>query len=161
MFLNSFSRIKFFIALQIKKIFIFFYSFEFKSFGKNNIFWFPIKILGKENISVGNNCAFNAFVHIWGSGGVEIGNNVMIASHVVLTSVTHDYNNPSIRYSELIYKKIIIEDDVWIGAGAIILPGVKIGEGAVVGAGAVVTKDVEARSIVAGNPARVIKLRNF
>jgi len=160
MFRNNYFRIKFFITLYVKKLYIFFYSFEFKKFGKNNTFWFPIKILGKENISVGNNCAFNAFVHIWGSGGVEIGNNVMIASHVILTSVTHDYNNPSIRYSKLIYKKIIIEDDVWIGAGAIILPGIKIGEGAVIGAGAVVTNNVEARTIVAGNPARVIKVRN-
>lgn len=160
MFSKNYSRIKFVCTLYLKRIFLLYYGLEFKKFGKNNTFWFPVKILGKENISIGDNCALNAFIHIWGSGGVEIGNNVMIASHVTITSVTHDYTGPSIRYSELIHKKIVIEDNVWIGAAAIILPGIKIGEGAVIGAGSVVTHDVPSRAIVVGNPARIIKWRN-
>lgn len=157
MWRNNYSRIKFVLILYLKKIYLLYYCLEFKKFGRNNTFWFPVKILGKENISIGDNCALNAYIHIWGSGGVEIGNNVMIAAHVIITSVTHDYNSPSIRHSKLIHKKVIIKDNVWIGTGSIILPGITIGEGAVIGAGSVVTHDVPSKSIVVGNPARIIK----
>ncbi len=135
------------------------FSLGFKKFGKNNLIYWPVNIYGKDSVSVGDSCAINAFVHIWGSGGVEIGNRVMIASHVVVTSLTHDYLQKSMRFSPVIKKPVYIADDVWIGSGAIVLPGVRIGEGAVIGAGAVVTKDVPAQAIVVGNPAKIIKYR--
>lgn len=143
----------------LNKTLILCYSIKFKKFGKNNEIHFPVKIYGKENISIGNYCSINAFVHIWGNGGVEIGNNVMIATHVSITSLTHDYNSFSMRFSKIIVKKVIIEDDVWIGAGAVIMPGIFIGNGAVIGAGTVVTKDVPSMAIVVGNPGRIIKWR--
>jgi maltose O-acetyltransferase len=62
--------------------------------------------------------------------------------------------------STLLMREVVIEEDVWIGAHAIIMPGVTIGRGAVVGAGAVVTTDVEPRAIVVGVPAKVLKFRN-
>ena len=147
------------LLIFLRKFYVFFYSLEFNKFGKNNTIWFPVKIIGKSSVSLGDNCGINAFVHIWGGGGVEIGNNVMIATHVSITSLTHDYNATDMRFSQIIRKKVTIKDNVWIGAGAIILPGVTIGQGAVVGAGAVVTKDIPPLAIVIGNPARIVKYR--
>lgn len=145
----------------LNKVHLFFYSVEFKKVGQNNYFWFPIEMFGKSNISIGNNCVINSYVHIWGDGGIEIGNNVMIASHVSITSLTHDYNETDMRNAQIIKKKVIINNDVWIGAGAIILPGITIGRGAVVGAGSVVTKDVPEYAIVVGNPSKILKYRNI
>jgi maltose O-acetyltransferase len=156
---KTISRINEKFFFWMKNFFILFYSLKFKKFGKNNHIYFPVKIYGKRNVSIGNFCSINAFVHIWGNGGVDIGNNVMIATHVVITSVSHDYNGESLRFSEVILKKVIIEDEVWIGSSAVILPGIKIGVGAVIGAGAVVTKDVPSMAIVVGNPAKVLKYR--
>lgn len=147
--------------LLMNKGYLFFYSLEFKKFGKNNSVWFPIKIYGKEHVSIGNNCGINAFINIWGHGGVEIGNNVMIASHVSITSLTHDYSCENMRFAPIIKKKVIIEDDVWIGSGAIIFPGIRIGKGAVIGAGSVVTKNVPNYAIMIGNPAKLLKIREL
>lgn len=89
-------------------------------------------------------------------GGIEIGNNVLIASHTVITSLTHDINADFYK-NTLIKRKVTIGNNVWIGSGAIILPGVRISDGAVIGAGSVVTKDVPHNTIVAGVPAKPIK----
>lgn len=93
-----------------------------------------------------------------------IGDDVLFASCVALVGGDHridDIEGP-IKYSgrDLI-KKIVIEDDVWIGHGAILMHGVTVGKGAVVAAGAVVTKDVEPYSVVGGNPARHIRYRSL
>ncbi|MBP6179301.1 MAG: hypothetical protein KA473_14675 [Anaerolineales bacterium] len=94
------------------------------------------------------------FVHIWGGAGVTIGDNVIIASHVAITSTTHSPKENVIKDS-VIKKPVVIEKNVWIGTHAIILPGVTIGSGSVVAAGAVVNKDVPRNVIVAGVPAKV------
>lgn len=159
MLLKKILKIKYVLFLYLNKIFTIYYGRSFLKFGRNNTLFFPIKIYGKGNIIIGDNCAINAYTHIWGSGGLKIGNDVMIAAHVIITTVTHDYNSRSIRFAKLIYRNIAIEDDVWIGSGAIILPGIKIGKGAIIGAGSVVTHDVPSFAIVAGNPARIIKFR--
>jgi len=99
-------------------------------------------------------------------GAVEIGNNVMIGPELMVFSGNKEYNKADVlmiiqttmRSTDEI-NPIIIEDDVWIGARVIILPGRRIGRGSVVGAGAVITRDVEPFSIVGGNPARVIGRR--
>jgi acetyltransferase-like isoleucine patch superfamily enzyme len=87
---------------------------------------------------------------------VRIGNRVLIAAHVVITSRGHPVALP--RYGKTEDAPISIEDDVWIGAGAIILPGITIGAGSIVAAGAVVTRSVERYTIVAGVPAKPIGL---
>jgi acetyltransferase-like isoleucine patch superfamily enzyme len=112
-------------------------------------------------IYIGNNCSINPFCVIYGHGGLKIGNNVRIAAHCTIIPANHIYANPSIPIVEQgeTMKGIMIHDDVWIGAGAIILDGVEIGEGSVVAAGAVITKSVPPYSVVAGVPARIIKKR--
>lgn len=96
-------------------------------------------------------------------GPVTIGNNVMLAQHIVVSGLNHGYQDVSIspKFQPVTTKPICIEDDVWIGANAVITAGVTIGKHAVVGAGSVVTKDVLPYHIIAGNPARVIKKYNM
>jgi maltose O-acetyltransferase len=127
--------------------------------GENFKFQNPIYISGAESMKIGNNVSMAAFIHIWGEGGIEIGNNTLIASHVAITSLTHDTES-KLFLDSLISKPVIIGENVWIGSHAIILPGIKIADGAIVGAGAVVTKDVEKNTIVAGVPAVVIRYRH-
>lgn len=143
----------------ISKIYTISIKRKFKSFGKASTIIWPSRFEGIENIEIGNNTDIGAFVHIWGNGGVTIGNSVMIASHVAITSMTHDYLQKSMKFSPPISKAISIEDDVWIGSHAVILPGVKIGQGAVIGAGSVVAQDVKPFDIVVGIPAQVKKNR--
>ena len=114
-----------------------------------------IIIHSPEKVSIGMNVAIAEYVHIWGGGEVVIGANTMIAAHAVITSQSH-YNQPH-RRREQIRKKVVIGENVWIGASAVILPGISIGKNSIVGAGAVVTADVGENVIVAGVPARVVQ----
>ena len=112
-----------------------------------------VVINGPEHVRIGNHCSLGAFLHIWGEGGVTIGDDVLIASHVAITSLTH--NKCAVRFRQtLIKKQIVIGDNVWIGAGVVILPGVSIGADSIIGAGAVVTHDVPSGVIVTGVPGR-------
>lgn len=132
-------------------------SLRISKVGRNVSFAFPIKILGGENITIGNNTVIGSYCHIWGQGGVKIGNNVLIAAHCCITSLTHTYKYKTIQEGPIIKSSITIEDDVWLGYGVYILPGICIGRGSVVGAGSVVIKDIPPYSVVVGNPAQVIK----
>ena len=102
--------------------------------------------IGKDTI-VMNGCLMMA------AGGITIGDNVQIAANVQLISNNHDLADRQV----ITCKPVAIGNNAWIGAGATILPGVTVGDNAVVGAASVVTKDVPANTIVAGNPARIIK----
>ncbi len=92
-------------------------------------------------------------------GPVEIGNNVNLAQGITVTALNHNFSDTNKRIDEqgVSANPVTIEDDVWVGANAVILPGVTIGEHCVVAAGAIVTKDVPPHSLVAGVPAKVIK----
>jgi maltose O-acetyltransferase len=118
----------------------------------------PIRIEGIESVKIGNHVSIAAFVHIWGQGGVEIGDYTLIASHVSITSLTHE-TKAELFAGSLISKPVIIGKNVWIGSHATILPGVRIEDGAIIGAGAVVTKDVSKNMIVVGVPAKPLRNR--
>jgi acetyltransferase-like isoleucine patch superfamily enzyme len=112
-------------------------------------------------ISLGSNCTVNSYAILYGHGGLEIGSDVRIAPQVMIMPMNHISKDPhvSIRKQGIRAQGIKIEDDVWLGAGSIVLDGVTIGRGSVIGAGAVVTRDIPTYSIAVGVPARVIKRR--
>jgi len=130
------------------------------SHGENILIQHPITVAGASAVTIGNDVSIAAYVHIWGHGGVSIGHRVMIGAHTSITSLTHDYNEDVMRFT-VVSRPVIIGDDVWIGSNCVVLPGLSIGDGSVLGAGSVVTKDVEPFSIVSGVPARVIGSRRL
>lgn len=113
------------------------------------------------NIVIGNDCSFNPFCMVYGHGGITIGNKVRIATHTIIIPANHTFHNINLPIMEQYEtrKGIIIEDDVWIGAGCKILDGVTIHKGSVIGAGSVVTKSIPPFSIAVGVPAKVLKTR--
>jgi acetyltransferase-like isoleucine patch superfamily enzyme len=92
-------------------------------------------------------------------GPVTIGSHVNLAQGITITALNHNFSDAEKRIDEqgVNTTPVVIEDDIWIGANAVILPGVTIGQHSVVAAGAIVTKDVPPHSLVAGVPAKVIK----
>lgn len=108
-----------------------------------------------QNIKVGKNVFINSGCCFQDQGGIEIGNNVLIGQQVVIATINHDLI-PQKR-ANMFPAPVKIGNDVWIGAHATILSGVTIGDGAVIAAGAVVTKDVPQNVVVAGVPAKIIK----
>lgn len=116
------------------------------------------RLVGDPRIVVGYNFYMNAGCHILGD--VAFGDDVMLGPKVIIWSRDHGMApNAPMRTQPHTSAPIRVGNDVWIGAAAIILKGVTIGDGAVVGAGSVVTKDVPARAIVVGNPARIVRYR--
>ena len=110
-----------------------------------------------SNISVGERFYANVGCVFLDCAPVTIGDRVQLGPYVQLLAVSHPLDR-ALRATGLEYgEPIAIGDDVWLGGGAIVLPGVTIGEGAVVGAGSVVTRDVAAEIVVAGNPARPLR----
>lgn len=129
-----------------------------KELGENVYLQAPITVHSPECVALGNRCSIAAFVHIWGQGGVEVGDGTMIASHTAITSAGHDPESASMSET-FVTSPVKIGKNVWIGAHSVIFPGVAIGDGAIVGAGSVVRKSVAENSVVAGIPAREIKKR--
>jgi maltose O-acetyltransferase len=129
---------------------------QFASCGKGVSLGWPVVINGANHLTIGDNVSINAFVHIWAQGGVQIGDSTLIASHVAITSLTHDKNAPDYS-STLVAKRVVIGRNVWVGAHAVVLQGVTIGDNAIVGAGAVVNRDVPEGDVVAGVPAVSIR----
>lgn len=109
------------------------------------------------NIHVGDDVFVNFNFTVLDEAPVTIGNHVFIGPNVSIYTACHPTDPDERRDGREWAKPVTIGNDVWIGGGATILPGVTVGDGAVIAAGAVVTRDVPARTIVGGNPARVIK----
>jgi len=108
-----------------------------------------------KNIKIGKNVFINACCRFQDQGGIEIGDGSLIGHNTTIATLNHDFN-PDKR-ANLHPSPVKIGKNVWIGSDSTILPGVEIGDGAVIGAGSVVTKNVPANSIAVGSPARVIK----
>lgn len=123
--------------------------------GRNVRLRMPVVVYHAEGLTLGNDVDVGEFVVLRASGGLRIGDRVLIAAHAVLTTRGHPESPP--RFGHVVDAAVVIEDDVWIGSGAVILPGVTVGRGAIVGAGAVVTGDVAPLTLVAGVPARPIR----
>lgn len=108
-----------------------------------------------KNTRIGARCFIQQCCIFFDRGGITIGNDVFVGPKVNLITLNYDFT-PGNR-SATFCKPIVLEDGAWIGVGATILPGVTVGKDAVVAAGSVVTKDVPARAIVGGNPARILR----
>ena len=112
---------------------------------------------GGKHVRLGNYVYANFNLTLVDDGNIDIGDNVMFAPNVTVITATHPVL-PSLREKGLQFNvDVKIWSNVWIGAGAIIMPGITVGENSVVGAGSVVTKDVPPNTVVVGNPARVLR----
>jgi maltose O-acetyltransferase len=117
----------------------------------------PFYCVYGQNIYIGDHVYINISCTILDCNKVSIGHHVMIGPAVQIYTAAHDIQAETRIQGWEVAKPIVVEDNVWIGGGAILLPGVTIGRNAVVGAGAVVPRSVPANTVVAGNPARVIR----
>ena len=115
--------------------------------------------LPHSKIKIGRDSLIGEYTVIRGQGGVSIGNRVYTSPFTQIIAVNHVFSDPNRSFVDqgITAQGIVIEDDVWIGASAIITDGVRIGKGAIVAAGAVVTIDVSPHTVVAGVPAKVIR----
>ena len=129
----------------------------FGKFGQNSLIEPPFHCVYGQNIEIGENVYLNFQCVILDCNKVRIGDHTMIGPNVQIYTAAHDLQAETRIQGWEVAKPITIAERVWIGGGAILLPGVSIGRNAVVGAGAVVTHDVPANTIVVGNPARVIR----
>ncbi len=134
------------------------------TFGRGTIFWAPHEITIGNNVYIGKYCTVQA--------DIQMGNNIEVANNVgLIGKYDHDYSKVGVSIKDAPWigdesydfkgkdQKIIIDDDVWIGYGSVVFTGVHINRGAIVAAGSIVTHDVPAYAIVAGNPARVKGMR--
>jgi acetyltransferase-like isoleucine patch superfamily enzyme len=143
--------------------------------GKGTIVEPQTKIINAANVVIGQHCllkeavyiragvqgqvtlkdrvAINGFCKIYGHGSVEIGEDTQIGPGTLITTTVHNYQSAL----ETRYLPVVIGEGVWIGANVTVLPGVTIGDQAVIGAGAVVTKDIPANTVAVGVPAKVVK----
>jgi acetyltransferase-like isoleucine patch superfamily enzyme len=140
-------------------------NIKFKNIGNNckykgftNSFHYSSYISFGNNVFIGPNADFD------GAGGIEIGNGVIFAPDVCIYSRTHNFDSEDLNAlpfdNVMLTAPVVIKDYVWIGRKVIILPGVTIGTGAIIGAGAVVSKDIPDYAIAVGNPAKIVKYRD-
>ncbi len=156
---------------------------QFASIGEHVVFedgvrvWHPENIVIGDNVYVGHDAMLKGYyknrmvigddtwigqgVFFHSAGGVTIGRRVGVGPHVKILTSFHDEagRDVPILESPLTFEAVVVEDDCDLGVGALLLPGVRVGRGAQVGAGAVVTRDVPPYAVVAGNPARVLRMR--
>ncbi len=140
----------------------FFYGFFLKKIGERVYICKDVTILSPQNVTIGNRVYLGKNVTIAGQAGVTIGDYTIINHNVNIISINHIYQDSSkiIREQGYCGGPISIGEDVWIATGAVILQNIKIGNGAVIGANAVVTKNVAPYTLVGGVPARFIRRRS-
>lgn len=118
----------------------------------------PHCFVGNSNLEIGEGTFINYNVWFNTAGGIEIGTKCNIAYKVTFVTSTHEVSGSDRRAGEAISNGIKIGDGTWIGANAIIMPGVHVGSGCIIAAGSVVLRDCEANCLYAGNPAKKIKI---
>jgi acetyltransferase-like isoleucine patch superfamily enzyme len=132
-----------------------------KSCGENVAIFSSVYLKNIHNLEIGNNVSIHPMCYIDASGGIQIGNDVSIAHNSTIMSEEHIYTElkKNIKDQGIEYRKTIIEDNVWVGAGSRILGGSMVRSGSIVAAGAVVKNEIKNNSIVGGIPAKIIKER--
>ncbi|MCF7702200.1 acyltransferase [Loktanella sp. M215] len=124
-----------------------------------------VSLANGRNIEIGDGSRIGANVSLWagpGRGRIVIGSDALFAPNVMLTAANYRFNDGSpVTEQAMTEADIVVGRDVWFGYGVIVLPGVTIGDGAILAAGAVVTKNVAPNAIVGGNPAKVIGRRTW
>ncbi|MDX1774860.1 acyltransferase [Oceanihabitans sediminis] len=157
------------IKKTLKKLFkhLFYWSFDtqlndFKNKGNNIIIAPGLKVTHPHKVKLGNNIYIGPNAFLSSHGNIIIESGVIIGPNITIYSANHNFKNAeAIPYDgKLMLKEVIIKENVWIGGNVIIIPGVTIGEGVVIGAGSVVTKNIPKYSIIGGNPAKIIGMRN-
>lgn len=150
-------RIRLFNWLKSNYLSLFFNA----TIGQRVVYYPGVTIFTGRGLKVGNDVDFARGVQVYSDGGIEIGDRVLIGFNTIIISVNHKIPKSTSPIFSAGYenKKIIINEDVWIGCNCTILPGVCIGQGAVVAAGSVVTKNISPYSIVGGVPAKELKSR--
>ena len=125
-----------------------------ENIGENRFIAAPLRGACISTVKIGKGVFINSNCLMMGRGGITIEDDVQIAANVQLISNNHDPYDLSV----LLCRPVLIQEGAWIGAGATILPGVRVGRHAVVGAASVVTKDVPDYAVVVGNPAKIVKM---
>ena len=132
-----------------------------KACGKGCYFHGAIRITSPHKLEIGDNVHISPGAHIDARGGVFIGNNVHIGGNLTIYSYSHNYEGDALPYDDTwIVKPVLIENNAWIGMNVSIIPGVIIGEGAVIGLGTVVSMDIPPLAIVGNQKPRIIKYRD-
>ncbi len=137
------------------------YKYIFASMGKNCNICAAVTFISPNNIKLGNRVSIHHNCYIGGRGNINIGDYVSIACNTIIISEDHIFDdlNKNIKEQGIKEKRIIIEDNVWIGANTKILGGITVKTGSVIAAGSVVNKDTAVNSVVGGVPAKLIKYR--
>lgn len=135
---------------------------KLKSFDSTSVVRASAKLENPKNISIGSNVYVGSNVCLYAMGEISIGDNTAMGEGIIVYTSNHDYKDKkTFPYNpDALIQKVEIGKDIWIGARSIILPGCKIGDGAIIGAGSVVTKSVPSCAMVGGNPARIIGWRD-
>ena len=138
---------------SLKKLFLRLFGIKI---GESSYIHIPVKFFSFRNLHIGDNTTVNPHCYLDARTGIHIGNNVNIANNTKIYTLGHDINAADLH---LVGASVEIGDDAFVFSNVVIMPGVKIGKGAVVFAGSVVVKDVEPYTMVGGNPAKFIKNR--
>jgi maltose O-acetyltransferase len=135
---------------------------QLKSCGRGVRFRREVSIEHPQNVVLGNKIYIGPNVLLDGRGGITVGDFTTLGCNVMILSANHDYLSNALPYEHNVYihKPVSIGRNVWIGANALIVPGVEIGDGAIVAAGCVVTSNVEPLAIVGSQPMRTLKYRD-
>jgi acetyltransferase-like isoleucine patch superfamily enzyme len=136
--------------------------YRFASCGRDDLLMEGLWVEYPQRLKIGDHVNINRDCFISAAGGVTIGDWVLIGPRVLIYSQNHVFDHVTVPISMAPDDRgpVLIGSDVWIGAGAMVMPSVKIGDGAVIAAGSVVTRNVEPRSVVAGVPARHLRYRD-
>ncbi|WP_407356572.1 acyltransferase [Methanolobus sp. WCC5] len=151
-------KIPFFLGIKIRRVLL---KILFKNLGSNTTVSTGCKISYPQGVELGNNVGIARDVVLDGRGDIKIGDETIVGFESIILTSTHRYDRTDIPIKQqgMYSAPVIIEKNVWIGARVIILPGITISEGAIVGANAVVTKNVMPNTIVGGIPAKFLKNR--